>query len=397
MKRLVICCDGTWNRPESDNITNIEKIARTVAIDSDRSGGVQQLVLYISGVGSHWFWIDRVLGGAFGFGLFANVTEGYRFIALNYEPGDEIFAFGFSRGAYTARSIVGMIGRVGLLTRDAMVDGKLPEAVDRYRLRKPKDGFYGASNEEFKRDFCHQPKINFLGVFDTVGALGVPGALGHKNKFHDVRLGDAVSCARQALAIDEPRIKFEPAIWETSEPNDQQALFDTAGDRIKQVWFEGAHSDVGGGYTPSGLSDTTLLWMTQQAEQRGLVFEHDRLDHYVASGDSPRRHNPMNAGYRVLNAISRVKFAFSPNPHFRHGHRVLDPPNARGVRIARSAATHWQEDAEYRPGNIEWLRENQRDGELAPVTEDCEALPLRVSSWKARDRSSGPGAGSHWV
>src|SRR5207342_778956 len=114
------------------------------------SGGVQQLVLYVSGVGSHWFWLDRVLGGAFGFGLFANVAEGYRFIALNYEPGDEIFAFGFSRGAYTARSIVGMIGRVGLLTRDALVDGKLPEAVDRYRQRQPKGAAFGASDAEFK-------------------------------------------------------------------------------------------------------------------------------------------------------------------------------------------------------------------------------------------------------
>src|SRR6478609_7420700 len=107
-KRLVICCDGTWNRPDSDHVTNIEKIARTVATDLGRTGGVQQLVLYLAGVGAGSYAADRLLGGAFGF------------LALNYEPGDEIFVFGFSRGAYTARSLVGMVGRAGLLTRDAL-------------------------------------------------------------------------------------------------------------------------------------------------------------------------------------------------------------------------------------------------------------------------------------
>jgi uncharacterized protein (DUF2235 family) len=394
MKRLVICCDGTWNRPENENITNVEKIARTVAIDSRNSGGVQQLVQYISGVGSHWFWIDRVLGGAFGFGLFANVCEGYRFIALNYEPGDQIFVFGFSRGAYTARSIVGMIGRVGLLTRDALVDGKLPEAVTRYRQLQPKGAAFGSSDAEFKRDFCHTPKIDFLGVFDTVGALGVPGAYRHRNKFHNVKLSNAVTCARHALAIDEPRIKFEPALWETEDPSNADALFDTAGDRIKQVWFEGAHSDVGGGNSPSGLSDTTLLWMTEEARQRGLVFEPNRLDRYIGCGDSPQRHNPMNAGYLALNTLSRLKFILRRNPHFRSGRRVLDPPGARGVRIARSATVHWREDMNYRGGNIEWLRERQRGGELAPVTEQCEALPRRASSHASgQKRQAGATAG----
>ena len=111
-KRLVICCDGTWNAPDSRHITNVEKIARTVEIDLRRTGGVQQMVLYVSGVGAGSYKVDRILGGAFGFGLFANIRSAYRFLALNYEPGDEMFVFGFSRGAYTARSLVGMIGRV---------------------------------------------------------------------------------------------------------------------------------------------------------------------------------------------------------------------------------------------------------------------------------------------
>jgi len=125
-KRLVICCDGTWNRPDSDHVTNIEKIARTVATDLGRTGGVQQLVLYLAGVGAGSYAADRLLGGAFGFGLFANIRSAYRFLALNYEPGDEIFVFGFSRGAYTARSLVGMVGRAGLLTRDALAPTSCP-------------------------------------------------------------------------------------------------------------------------------------------------------------------------------------------------------------------------------------------------------------------------------
>ncbi|MEP6762244.1 MAG: DUF2235 domain-containing protein, partial [Sporichthyaceae bacterium] len=116
MKRLVICCDGTWNKPENKNITNIEKIARSVETDPTRSGGVQQHVQYIGGVGANFYWLDRIVGGAFGLGLFGHITTGYRFLALNYDPGDQIFVLGFSRGAYTARSLVGMITRVGLLT-----------------------------------------------------------------------------------------------------------------------------------------------------------------------------------------------------------------------------------------------------------------------------------------
>src|SRR5687768_3369281 len=120
MKRLLICCDGTWNRPDSAHITNVEKIARTVQTDPRAAGGVHQLVYYISGVGGAGYRTDRILGGAFGFGLFHNVLSGYRFLAQNYEPGDEIFIVGFSRGAYTARSLGGMVARAGLLTKAAL-------------------------------------------------------------------------------------------------------------------------------------------------------------------------------------------------------------------------------------------------------------------------------------
>src|SRR4029079_2131271 len=134
--------------PASDNVTNIEKIARTVSTDPDQCDGIQQLVLYVGGVGIG-YQLDRLLGGAFGSGLFNNVKTAYRFLALNYEDGDEIFAFGFSRGAYTARSLVGMIGFIGLLTRESLIANKLPEAVARYQRKEPKNGGFGSGNDEF--------------------------------------------------------------------------------------------------------------------------------------------------------------------------------------------------------------------------------------------------------
>lgn len=372
MKRLVICCDGTWNKPENENVTNIEKIARTIETGTGRSGDVQQLVQYISGVGANWYWFDRMLGGAFGLGLFANVTKAYRFLALNYEPGDEIFVFGFSRGAYTARSLVGMIGRVGLLTCDALIADKLPEAVDRYRQHQGKGRAFGSSNAEFIRDHCNAPEVKFLGVFDTVGALGVPGALSSRHRFHNVKLSDAVVCARHALAIDERRIKFEPSLWEIDEssPHDQA-------DRVKQVWFEGVHSDAGGGYGDTGLSDTALLWMAEEATRQGLVFHQPRLDKYVASGSSAVRHDSLSSAYRVLNLIGLLRNRLKRNARFRGSRRVLGAERALGVRIASSALSHWREDPAYGAPNVKWFV-NALGDDIDSVTENVVALPGRT-------------------
>ncbi len=355
MKRLVICCDGTWNRPDSAHVTNIEKIARTVQTDLTANQGVQQLVLYLSGVGAG-YRVDRILGGAFGFGLFGNVLAGYRFLALNYEPGDEIFVFGFSRGAYTARSLVGMIGRVGLLTRSALVDEKLPEAVARYRRERPAGGEAGQSAEEFRHDYCHPDvPVQFLGVFDTVGALGVPGAVGRGHQFHDVKLGGSVRCARQALAADEPRMKFEPCLWESPDGR-------TEDERVKQVWFEGCHSDIGGGYAQSGLSDTALLWMVAEANRQGLAFNEDLLRRYLGSGSSAVRHDPMKPLFALLDLVIRLKIALKrvPGTSFLGRRRRLARPDCVSVRIAESTADHFR-SGDYPPHNV---------ADLSRVTED---------------------------
>ena len=366
MKRLVVCCDGTWNEPASAHVTNIEKIARTISIDDDQSDGVQQLVLYVGGVGIG-YKLDRLLGGAFGSGLFNNVKTAYRFLALNYEDGDEIFIFGFSRGAYTARSLSGMIGLVGLLTRESLIADKLPEAVDRYQRRKPAAGCSGCGNDEFKRDFCHPTTpTKFLGVFDTVGALGVPGILPKDHQFHDINLGDSVECARQALAIDEDRMVFMPCLWQA--PNRPE--------RVKQVWFEGAHSDVGGGYAETGLSDTALLWMVGEASLQGLVFDKPLLDAYVDSRSADVRHSSGTWFYGLANLRERIR----PRPQqervvFTGSRRNLDAPGT-GVLLASSAAEHVADQgADYRPSNLDAYVAARTPDQLAHATEPVVFLP----------------------
>ncbi len=369
MKRLVVCCDGTWNRPESEFVTNIEKIARSIEVEREKSGGVSQPVHYVRGVGGLGYLTDRLIGGAFGAGLFANVLDAYRFLALNYVPEDEIFVFGFSRGAYTARSLVGMIDAIGLLTRDALIDGQLPEAERRYRGKPRRHQEFGSSNAEFKADNCHTPEITMLGVLDTVGALGVPGWFGRRYRFLDVRLGASVRCARQALAIDERRLKYEPSLW----CQDDARTVDP--ERVKQVWFEGAHSDVGGGYGDTGLSDTTLLWMAREATARGLVFDQARLYRYLGSGSSAIRHDSMTPFFAVVNLFSRIRVALSGNSSFRRGRRVLDPPGAINVRVASPPLRHVaQSSGDYAPPNLaDFVHAHEQ--QIGGLTEQVEAMP----------------------
>lgn len=374
MKRLVVCCDGTWNKPDNENVTNVEKIARTVQTDPSATGGVYQLVYYISGVGAGSYGADRVLGGAFGFGLLHNVIACYRFLAQNYEPGDEIFITGFSRGSYTARSVAGMLARVGLLTKVALVQERLPEAVHLYQGTKMPEGAFGESVDEFKHDHCHATKVTFLGVFDTVGALGVPGFERDTPRFHDVQLSDQVLCARQALAIDETRLKFAPTFWEApSDPADAV----TEDPRVKQVWFEGAHSDVGGGYAQTGLSDTSLLWMAREAHAAGLVFDTELLGIYVNSGYDPICHNPLSLMYKVDNAILGAKEHLSwheEESEFSHRLRLLTNNRALSVRAASSAVSHYQEGG-YAPANLTAFagQTNGFEGIIEPVVRLPEA------------------------
>jgi uncharacterized protein (DUF2235 family) len=269
MKRIIICCDGTWNRPDQVQngevcASNVTKIARCVAPAA--SDGIQQLQFYDKGVGTGHF--DRIRGGAFGWGIKRKIFDAYRFLMINYEPGDELFFFGFSRGAYTVRSTFGLIRNSGLLK--PYYAHKLEDAYALYRRRDDASHPDAVESELFRRSYSREPRAKFMGVWDTVGALGLPvgGLLTFINKrwsFHDMTLSSWVDNAFQALAIDERRKPFRPSEWDQSSKADGQVL--------EQVWFAGVHSNVGGSYPQAGLSDITLLWMIGKAQACGLAID----------------------------------------------------------------------------------------------------------------------------
>ncbi|MVU82078.1 DUF2235 domain-containing protein [Nocardia sp. ET3-3] len=375
MKRLVVCCDGTWKAESSTTVSNIVKIAETVRLTgAGREGkSVGQRIYYVSGPGSRGFMSDRLLGGAFGLGLEANLSAAYWQLALNWEPGDEIYIFGFSRGAYTARSLAGMINRLGILKYDAMIHGEYPKALDIYRTRKKHpDDPDPPEWEEFRAEHCYpqRPTINFLGVFDTVGAMGVPGLTARKHRFHDVRLSKIVLCARQALAIDERRRAFAPCLWEI--PAEQKGLYDRP-DRVKQVWFEGVHSDIGGGYQDCGLSDITLRWMIAEAEAEGLAFDHDRLDTLLRDCpfDATHLHDSLSLGFRVLNYARLAGSWRSPRFYWDSWRKLLQPEDEESF-----LASTVPDRKGYRPANIHRWCEHSRVPVPPDLIEPIELVPI---------------------
>jgi len=269
-KTLVVCCDGTWQTPDQDaGPTNVTKMAR--AILPRNAAGDPQLVFYDEGVGTG-NRLDRLVGGAIGRGLGDNVQQAYRFLALNHEAGDTICLFGFSRGAYTVRSLAGLVGLVGLLHKG---DLEYMPAVWEY-YRTPPDKRDPATVPG--RGRARTPMIDLVGVWDTVGSLGIPGnVLGRigrkKHEFHDVMLSPKIRHAYQALAVDERRGNFQPAIWDTRKTAPDQ--------QVEQVWFAGGHGNVGGGVARlpdrddySALSDVAFLWMVEKASPL-LAFDPD--------------------------------------------------------------------------------------------------------------------------
>jgi uncharacterized protein (DUF2235 family) len=276
-KRLVFNFDGTWNRLDAACPTNVVLTAESVLpLDSQ---GVAQLNYYDQGVGTgKW---DHFRGGVFGMGLTDNLADAYRHLIFNYTPGDEIFVFGFSRGAFSARSFVGLLRNCGIVARHHA--NHVTEAIDLYRSRAPDDAPWGEQAEKFRAAYVPTPipTITYLGVWDTVGALGLPNYYGiakfinRKFRFHDTDLSDKVKSARHAVAIDETRRDFEPALWTGFDEMNQKAGKDpTAPDApYQQKWFPGVHCAVGGGGDYRGLSDQALEWVWAGARLAGLELD----------------------------------------------------------------------------------------------------------------------------
>jgi uncharacterized protein (DUF2235 family) len=302
MKRIILCADGTWNvRDQVDKATkkrhpsNVTKVAR--AVRGRSSTGIDQVVYYHDGVGTAG-GIDRFTGGALGEGIEANVRDLYRFIVYNYEPGDELYFFGFSRGAFTVRTLAGFMNKVGLVHKDD--DYYVPEIYDCYESSK------GPGSPEWTKAFhnikeTHScPEIRFIGVWDTVGALGAPGFLGQilnkdKYRYHDVELNPHIENAYQALAIDERRKPFQPNLWR--RPPGWTG-------NLEQAWFPGVHSNVGGGYSPDGLANEALHWIVEKAESLGLEVDSDYLNHFAPCFNSILQ-DSMTATYRLLGVHVR--------------------------------------------------------------------------------------------
>ncbi|MFE7646603.1 DUF2235 domain-containing protein [Streptomyces phaeoluteigriseus] len=367
-KRLVVCCDGTWNSADQPSKTNIAKVALSVRPGSE--AGKEQRVYYHRGVGTHRR--ERLRGGAFGVGLSRNVLDAYEFLVETYEPDDELFLFGFSRGAFTARSLAGLLRHCGILRRDHV--GRIPEAWALYRDRIERPT--GATATLFRRSYARETRIHFIGVWDTVGALGIPapGAawlqpsvhrFNRRWAFHDTELSSWVGAAFHALAIDEQRSAFQPALWH------QQPGAAEQGQELKQVWFAGVHCDVGGGYKEAGLSDVTLLWMVDQARRYGLTFDADVLSTAGPQVMKPERSIDFRVradGAGAVHTSRTGMYRLSSPLHRPLGQAVNADGEPDGNEfLAVPAKERYDRDSDYRPPELERYLGGQESVRLEPV------------------------------
>ena len=376
MKRIAIFCDGTWNRHDAAYPTNVVQLAQ--AVKHTAEDGIKQEVFYVLGVGSGRGSsglarsMDRFLGGTLGLGLVENIEEAYRALVFAYEPGDQIYIFGFSRGAYTARSLAGLIRSCGIPPRKHV--HRLGEAMARYRSRDKNTHPDDPESFLFRSDFapftatsekewqwrlktrpaiCVNLAINYLGVWDTVGALGVPGFLSaaklfnKKYQFHDTDLSRSVASARHAVAIDERRRTFPPSLWDNLDRLNKLAL---AGEDdvtldpatladwpYRQEWFPGDHSTIGGGVAKGGLAAASFGWIADGARAAGLDMRPEVIDKIAAD-------------YNVREAIMGKKASMiSGLLGFLSQDRAgpADPITVAEVTKARIAC-----DATYRPKTL---------------------------------------------
>lgn len=308
-KNIVFCADGTWNSSDQDenhdgfpDQTNVCKLFLALSGELDRStlmdrgeqekiakdskGDVVQVAKYIHGVGDSNNLLVRIIGGATGSGTITRIVRGYTYISRMYEPGDNIFIIGFSRGAYTARALAGMIAKQGLLeginysSKESRENAYMKAAQVWYRHNnlREKQGYiqklasalaflpaFISRNEITDSDLINIDTISAVGVWDTVGAMGIPEIFGDGEKrdafrFADTKLSPKVTRGIHAVSLDERRAPFIPTLWDVAE-------------NVTQFLFPGAHSDVGGGYPEHQLSDISLCWMSDELKAIGLLVE----------------------------------------------------------------------------------------------------------------------------
>jgi uncharacterized protein (DUF2235 family) len=288
-KNIILLSDGTGNSAAKVWRTNVWRLFQ--ALDLKGSG---QIAIYDDGVGTSSFKPLALLGGAFGWGLERNVINLYKFLCRNYRPGDKIYGFGFSRGAFTIRIVAGLVLNQGLVdfASESDLDKKAHAAYRAYRHEK-----YSRSNLQYPYRLIRVlldklfytprqrvvPNIDFLGVWDTVAAYGLPVDEMTRGvdrwiwplELPNTQFNRDILRARHALAIDDERATFHPVLWDEDASNTQPAgpQRSTSGEQLLQVWFTGMHANVGGGYPDDSLANVSLSWMMAEARQSGLVFK----------------------------------------------------------------------------------------------------------------------------
>lgn len=352
MKRFVICLDGTWQQLQQDKLTNIGIIARSIAHTNTTASGdkISQIVIYNQGVGASTQALGRasilgraqtsfnkMAGGIFGEGLEDVIVDTYLRLAFNYEDGDEIYIFGFSRGAFAARSLAGLINCSGIVSRrhadrawDAFALYRTPtphnatdeQKAEQLEAQRQFRRLYGKGSRAADGTRVAQdapPPITYLGIFDTVGQRGMPNAFGwvsnllnRRYGFHNLSICPNVQSARHAVAIDEQRLGFPPTLWDNVDDANTSARQRPGADQARryyeQRWFVGTHGDVGGG-NDSPLAASPLKWIAEGAAACGLRF-------YATHGEdeSPMTTLLREAGLQFNAPITRPTFWKSLSP-----------------------------------------------------------------------------------
>lgn len=363
-KRLALFLDGTWN--DVDDNTNVWRLRSLFSPES--SDGCEQRAYYSAGLGTKFG--EKVRGGMFGSGIDTAITSAYEWLIENYAPDDEIFIFGFSRGSYTARSLSGFISKCGLLQRGAPLG--VNQLYKRYRrsgaktiralIEEQKSGHADLTFEEaWMLKYAQAVPIRFIGVFDTVGSLGVPFPIFRRIKgsaypFLNTGLRQNNEYAFHALAIDEHRKAFRPTLWTNQGA---PAAKPRAIERTEQRWFVGAHANVGGGCFDDPLAQLPLKWLEGKAATLGLIIKDDFA-------------TETNAATAPISN-SFAEFAWGWYRLFRLGipyHRPIGLPpinEGEGVKtinetIDSSVFSRWRADPNYRPRSLrKWAKNKKID------------------------------------
>jgi uncharacterized protein (DUF2235 family) len=404
MKNIVICCDGTGNEI-SENISNVLKLYRCAR--KTGKSDPPQLVFYDPGVGTlarpdPWrkLWQDTmaVLGFATGYGLDDNVLAAYEFLVRNYEDGDDIFLFGFSRGAYTVRVLAGFIHKVGLLRPEqsnltgpgltaykqlSASDEQQDDAVRRSAGAAGEDGPGPVTKDDRAAQFARivsskWPTIKFIGVWDTVASVIVPRPdrlyLPSLQVLGYTRHTPSVKIFRQAIAIDERRRMFRLDPWREPQTFTKNRFSKTNNEEpqdSQQVWFVGVHSDIGGGRpeADSGLSKFALIWMIEEAVKFGLTVNRQTVNqlawgrqrkgspfHYVAPNFWQDPYNSLTPLWRILEYIPKAdKYKQWPSRKSYLGHYIPDGeprPMPDNAFVHESVVKRMAAIETYRPVNL---------------------------------------------